>query len=81
MQANNADAQNQAVVYSNFAITGTAQPFSENFLADSVLDTTNVWTTSMASGPQGVFIAPPALPPGSLGRCPIPALVWKHRRH
>jgi len=58
MQANNADALNQAVVYSNFAVTGTAQPFSENFLTDSVLDTTNTWNTSASTGPKGVFIAP-----------------------
>jgi len=58
MQANNVDAANQAVVYSNFAITGTAQPFSDNFLADSVLDTTNVWDTSASSGPKGVVLVP-----------------------
>jgi hypothetical protein len=58
MQANNADAINQAVVYSNFAVSNTAEPFSENFLTDSVLDTTNVWNTSAASGPLGVFVAP-----------------------
>jgi hypothetical protein len=58
MQANNVDAQNQAVVYSNFAVTGTAQPFSDNFLADSVLDTTNTWDTSPSPGSAGIFIAP-----------------------
>jgi hypothetical protein len=58
MQANNADALNQAVVYSNFAITGTGSPFSENFLTDTVLDTTNTWNTSAAAGPKGVFVAP-----------------------
>ena len=58
MQANNADAIDQAVVYSNFAVSNTAEPFSENFLTDSVLDTTNVWNTSAASGPLGVFVAP-----------------------
>ena len=58
MQANNADALNQAVVYSNFAISNTAAPFYENFLTDSVLDTTNIWNTSAASGPLGVFVAP-----------------------
>ncbi len=57
MQANNADAQNQAVVYSNFAINGNAQPFSEDFLTDSVLDTTNVWNTGPTTSPQGVFVA------------------------
>lgn len=58
MQANNADAYNQAIVYSNFAISNTASPFSEDFTADPVLDTTNVWNTSAASGPKGVLIAP-----------------------
>jgi hypothetical protein len=58
MQANNADAQNQAVIYSNFAVTGTAQPFSDNFQADSVLDTTNVWDTSASPGPKGVVLVP-----------------------
>jgi hypothetical protein len=56
MQANNADAQNQAVVYANFAITGNAQPFSENFLTDTALDTTNIWNTGPTTSPQGVFI-------------------------
>ena len=58
MQANNADAMNQAVVYSNFSVTGTAAPYSEDFLADSVLDTTNIWNTSAATGPKGVLIVP-----------------------
>jgi hypothetical protein len=58
MQANNADALGQAVVYSHFAISNTASPFSEDFLADSVLDTTNTWNTSAASGPKGVLIVP-----------------------
>ena len=58
MQANNANALGQAVVYSHFAISNTASPFSEDFLADSVLDTTNTWNTSAASGPKGVLIVP-----------------------
>lgn len=58
MQANNADAMNQAVVFSNFGVSGTASPFSENFLADTVLDTTNVWRTTVATGPAGVLIVP-----------------------
>jgi len=58
MQANNANALGQAVVYSHFAISNTASPFSEDFLADSVLDTTNTWNTSAASGPAGVLIVP-----------------------
>src|ERR1035437_96241 len=58
MQANNADALNQAVVYSNFAVSNTASPFSEDFLTDTVLDTTNVWNTGPASDPKGVLIVP-----------------------
>jgi len=58
MQANQADGMNQAVVYSNFTITGVASPYSENFLADSVLDTTNTWNTSVAGGPKGVLVVP-----------------------
>jgi hypothetical protein len=58
MQANNADAMNQAVVYSSFAISNVAAPFGENFLADTVLDTTNTWNTSVAHGPKGVLIVP-----------------------
>src|ERR1035437_397110 len=58
MQANNANALGQAVVYSHFAISNIASPFSEDFLADSVLDTTNTWNTSAASGPAGVLIVP-----------------------
>jgi hypothetical protein len=57
MQANNADAMNKAVVFSSFAITGVASPFSDNFLADSVLDTNN-WNNGSAGGPKGVFIMP-----------------------
>jgi hypothetical protein len=58
MQANNTASLNKAVVYSNFAISGSGTPFSENFLADTVLDTTNTWRTSQAAGSAGVLIAP-----------------------
>jgi hypothetical protein len=58
MQANNADAINQAVVYSQFSVNGTASPYSENFLTDSSLDTVNVWNTGAASGPKGVLVVP-----------------------
>lgn len=58
IQANNTDAYNQAVVYSHFAVSNTASPFSENFLTDTVLDTTNTWNTSAASGPKGVLVVP-----------------------
>jgi hypothetical protein len=58
MQANQADAMNQAVTYANFAVSNTAAPFSEDFTADTVLDTTNVWRTSVSGGPAGVLIVP-----------------------
>jgi hypothetical protein len=58
MQANAADGMNQPVVYSYFAVSNTASPFYENFLADTALDTVNVWRTSVATGPKGVLIVP-----------------------
>jgi hypothetical protein len=57
MQANDASALGQAVVYSNFAISNSATPFSDNFLADTALHTNN-WDTSLASGPAGIFVVP-----------------------
>jgi hypothetical protein len=51
------DAANQAFVFSNFSITGTPGAFSENFLTDTVLDTTNKWATP-GSAPFGTFIIP-----------------------
>ncbi|MEY2430007.1 MAG: hypothetical protein QOJ40_2892 [Verrucomicrobiota bacterium] len=61
MQANQADAMNQAVVYSNFAVSNVASPYSENFLADTTLDTVNTWNTSVSHGPAGVLIVPAGL--------------------
>jgi hypothetical protein len=58
MQANQADGMNQAVVYANFAVSNTASPYSENFLTDTALDTTNIWNTAVAGGPKGVLIVP-----------------------
>ena len=58
MQANGTAALNKAVVYSHFAISGSGTPFNENFLADTVLDTTNIWQTSQAAGAAGVLIVP-----------------------
>jgi hypothetical protein len=58
MQANNSASLNKAVVYSDFSVGGTPNPYSENFLAESVLDTTNTWRTGVASGPAGVRIIP-----------------------
>ena len=57
MQANNADAMNQAVVYANFAASGVGTPVSDNFLADSTLDT-NIWNNAVAHGPKGVLVVP-----------------------
>ena len=57
-QANNSASQNKAVVYSSFSITGTASPFSENFLTNTVLDTTNTWITTVSTDPKGVMVPP-----------------------
>jgi hypothetical protein len=59
MQANNAAAINQKVVYSNFAISGGAPTtFSDNFAADTTLNTA-AWATAQATGPGGIFIIKP----------------------
>ena len=57
MQANQANAINQAVVYSRFSVTGVPAAYTENFITDTVLDP-NVWQTSMSGGPAGVLIVP-----------------------
>jgi len=57
MQANNANAINQAVVYSNFAVSGVPSAYSDNFLTDSTLDT-NLWNNAMSHGPAGVLVVP-----------------------
>jgi hypothetical protein len=57
MQANNAPAINTAVVYSSFSITGSVNPFSDNFLTDTVLNTNN-WDTSEANSPKTVLVVP-----------------------
>ena len=57
MQPNNAATANLPVIYSNFAISGTANPVSDNFLTDTVLNT-NIWTTAAATGPHGVLVVP-----------------------
>jgi hypothetical protein len=61
MQANNQDGMNQAVVYSDFAVSGVASPLSQHFLSQTVLDT-NVWSTSLAGGPKGVLVIPTSGP-------------------
>jgi len=57
MQANNANAMNQAVVYSDFAVSGVPSAYSDNFLTDSTLNT-NLWNNAMAHGPAGVLVVP-----------------------
>jgi hypothetical protein len=56
-QANNAAAENGKYVYSDFSVTGSAEPISDNFLTDLTLNT-NLWSTAAASGPAGVLIVP-----------------------
>lgn len=56
LQANDANAFNQALVIADFAITGTISPYSENFLTDTELDTANIWNTSASPAPSGVFL-------------------------
>jgi hypothetical protein len=58
MQANNADAMNQAVVYAGLSIANITTPFAEDFLTDTALDTTNTWDIGNAAGPKGVLIVP-----------------------
>jgi hypothetical protein len=57
-QANNATSINHAVVYSNFSISGVPAAMSDNFLADSTLNT-NLWFNFMSHAPGGVFVLPP----------------------
>ncbi len=58
MEANNAASINQAVCYSQFAVTGApAGTISDNFLTDGVLNA-NIWDNSVAAAPAGVFIMP-----------------------
>jgi hypothetical protein len=57
MQANGTAALNKAIVYSNFGISGSGTPFSDNFLTDTVL-ATNIWLTSQAAGAAGVLVVP-----------------------
>lgn len=57
MQANNAASLNSAVCYSKFSLTGVPAAVTDNFLADTSLNT-NIWYNFMATGPQGVFVMP-----------------------
>ncbi len=56
---NVAGASNQAAVFSNFEISGTVNPFSDNFLADAILNS-NYWNTSVAIAPATVIIPAPS---------------------
>jgi hypothetical protein len=60
-QPNQAITFNEAVVYSNFAISNTVTPFYDNFLADTTLNTTN-WDTSVSASPSGVLVVPATAP-------------------
>jgi hypothetical protein len=57
MQANNAASMNKAVCYSHFSVSGVASAQSDNFLADSTLNT-NIWFKFMSTAPVSTFIDP-----------------------
>jgi hypothetical protein len=61
MSANISNAINQAVVFSSFAITNVPSACSDDFLADTSLNT-NIWNSSYSAGPEGVLIAPSNAP-------------------
>jgi hypothetical protein len=56
-QANNVNGAGKSVVYSSFSATGTATPISENFAAESSLDT-NTWK-NLSNDPNGIAFVPP----------------------
>jgi hypothetical protein len=49
-------AINQTFSYGNFAVTGVVNPFSDNFLADTTLNT-NIWNNGVSTSPANVFLA------------------------
>src|SRR5208282_6599911 len=61
MIANTADAFGQAVVYSSFAISNVPSAISDNFLADTSLDT-SIWNPSFSIGLGSVLIVPSNAP-------------------
>ncbi len=61
MIANTADAFGQAVVFSSFAISNVPSAVSDNFLADTSLDT-SIWDPSFAIGPGSVLVVPSNAP-------------------
>ncbi len=56
MQAGDQGAMNQSFNYGNFAVTGVLNPFSDNFLADTTLNT-SIWTNGVAISPGNVFVS------------------------
>jgi hypothetical protein len=56
-QPNQTNFYGDAVVYSNFTVTGNASPFSDNFTTDTVLNS-NLWFV-LASDTNGVVLVPP----------------------
>ncbi len=61
MVANDASAINQAVVFSSFAVSDVPSACSDNFLADTSLNT-SLWTAAYAIAPLGVLIVPSNAP-------------------
>ena len=61
MQANTAAAINQPVTYGSFSLTNVGGNFSENFVAENTLNTTN-WNPAYATGPAGVVVVPTNAP-------------------
>jgi len=57
-QPNNTNGVGQAVVYSDFSITGNDNPFDDHFATDSTLNTA-IWKASLANDTNGVIVAPP----------------------
>jgi hypothetical protein len=56
MQAQDQGAMNQSFNYGNFAVTGVLNPFSDNFLTDTTLNT-SIWTNGLAISPANVFVS------------------------
>lgn len=58
MQANNAGTIGHSIDFASFSITNAATQFADDFAADTALDTTNTWDTTVAAGPLGVMLVP-----------------------
>ncbi len=61
MVANTTSALGQAVVYSSFAISNVPSAVSDNFLADTSLNT-NIWNASFSIGRGSVLLVPSSAP-------------------